>query len=64
MIKDYALEVADKQGQPTGHFIVNKADTRKASFEVLETHVGLNDVAAEKHLKEYFDEVWNHYDVL
>ena len=63
MIKDYALEVADKEGMKTGKFIVNKDNTRLAAIEVLETHLGLKGPDAEEHLRKYFDEVWNHFDV-
>ena len=65
MIKDYAIETADEDtGLPTGHFIVKKADTRKAAVEVLGTHLGLFGADAEAHLAKYFEMVWNHFDVL
>ena len=49
---------------PTGKFFVSKGDTRKAAVEVLGTHLGLFGGDAEAHLNKYFDEVWDHFDVL
>ena len=37
--------------------------TKKASYEVLATHLGLKGEAAEAHLKKYFQPVWDHMDV-
>jgi len=65
MIRDYAVEGQNKAtGKPDGNFWVSKANTKKASYEVLATHLGLKGAAAKEHLKKYFDEVWNHMDVL
>lgn len=65
MIKEYAIETADKDtGLPTGHFIIPKSAARTAAVEVLNTHLGLHGADAEAHLARYFDEVWNHFDVL
>ena len=65
MIKEYATEGADKwTGLPNGSFTVSKAQARLAAVEVLDTHLGLKGADAEAHLTRYFDEVWNHFDVL
>ena len=65
MIKEYAFEGKDKDtGKPNGKFTVTKAQTKKAAYEVLETHLGLKGADADKHLAKYFDQVWNHFDVL
>jgi hypothetical protein len=65
MIKEYAIESADKDtGLPTGHFTVKKDAARRAAVEVLDTHLGLKGADAEGHLNRYFDEVWDHFDVL
>merc|ERR1712167_128945 len=51
MIKEYAIETANKDtGMPTGKFIMTKDLTRKASVEVLGTHLGLYGADAEAHL--------------
>merc|ERR1712227_953000 len=64
MIREFALETADKDtGLPTGHFIMTKDATKKAAYEVLETHLGLKGGDADAHLNRYFEEVWNHFDV-
>ena len=65
MIKVFATETADKDtGLPTGKFIIPKAKAKEAAVEVLGTHLGLFGADADAHLARYFDEVWNHFDVL
>ena len=65
MIKEYAIETADKDtGLPTGKFIIPKAQAKVAAVEVLGTHLGLHGAEADAHLARYFDEVWQHFDVL
>jgi hypothetical protein len=39
MYKTYATEGEDKNGLPTGHFWVTKADAEKAASEVVGTHL-------------------------
>ena len=64
MIKDFAMEGKDKDtGMPTGHFTVSKEKTKLAAYEVMKTHLGLEGGAADAHLGQYFDQVWNHFDV-
>ena len=50
-------------GKPNGKFFVNKTNTKKASYEVLATHLDLKGAKADAHLKKYFDETWEHMDV-
>ena len=65
MIEKFAIEGQDdKTGTPNGKFFMTKNATKKASYEVLETHLGLKGEAADAHLNKYFDEVWDHTDVL
>ena len=65
MVSEYAVEGQDADsGKPNGIFTVSKAKTREAALEVLATHAGLKGDDAEKHLKKYFDQVWDHFDVL
>ena len=65
MIKEYATEGADKwTGLPNGTFTVSKAQARQAAVEVIATHLNLSGADGEAHLQRYFDEVWNHFDVL
>ena len=64
MIKDFAVEGQDKDtGKPNGKFIMDYAKTKAATYEVLDTHLGLKGEAANAHLAKYFDAVWDHYDV-
>ena len=64
MIKDFAIEGQDKEtGKPNGKFYMDYAKTKAATYEVLDTHLGLKGDAANAHLAKYFDAVWDHYDV-
>ena len=64
MIKEYAIEGQDKDsGKPNGKFYITRDACKKASYEVLATHLGLKGAAADAHLKQYFDDVWEHMDV-
>merc|ERR1712167_212691 len=54
MIKEYAIETADKDtGLPTGKFIMTKDSVKTASREVLATHLGLHGADADEHLNRY-----------
>merc|ERR1712070_677449 len=50
MIKTYANEKKNKDGSPSGSFIMTEAATRAAASEVLETHKGLAGAAKEAYL--------------
>ena len=64
MITEYALEGHDEvTGAPNGKFTLSKDKTKLASYEVLETHLGLSGADADAHLAKYFDQVWDHMDV-
>ena len=65
MIAKFALEGTDADSKkPNGKFTVSKDKTKEASYEVLATHLGLEGAAADEHLSKYFDQVWDHMDVL
>ena len=51
MIKTYANEKKNKDGSPSGSFIMTEAATRAAASEVLETHKGLAGAAKEAYLQ-------------
>ena len=63
MISTYALETKNKDGSPTGTFIMNEAATKAAASEVLATHKGLKGEALEAYLNTYFAKAWGHFDV-
>ena len=65
MILEYATEGTDElTHEPNGVFTVSKDQTKAAAVEVLETHLGMDAGAADAHLGQYFDKVWDHFDVL
>merc|ERR1719361_1263595 len=54
MIKTYALEKKNKDGSPSGVFIMNEAGARAAAMEVLNTHKGLSGDALQSYMNTYF----------
>jgi hypothetical protein len=63
LIKNYALEMKDDNGRPSGHMFLNKDAARKVSNEVVHTHFQYNDAQSAAYLNEHFDETWTHFDV-
>ena len=68
MYAKYATEgqVKDKDGKlggPDGNFWLTAEDARKASLEVVGTHLHLKDKEAEKYVKGLFDALWSRFDV-
>jgi len=63
MLNAYAVEVADKDGVPTGVFIMDKAAARGAASEILSTHKKMAGAAIDAYLNTYFDKAWGHFDV-
>jgi hypothetical protein len=63
MVEQYALEGKNKDGSPNGQFLLDEANARAASSEVLDTHKGLKGAARETYLKTYFPRTWAHFDV-
>merc|ERR1712031_88968 len=63
MIKTYANEKKNKDGSPSGAFIMTEGAARAAASEVLETHKGLTGAAKEAYLNTYFAKAWRHFDV-
>ena len=63
MLKTYAIEVTDKEGVPTGVFIMDKPAARAAATEILGTHKGMDGNAISAYLNTYFDKAWGHFDV-
>ena len=63
MIKTYANEKKNKDGSPSGNFIMTEGAARAAASEVLETHKGLTGAAKEAYLNTYFAKAWRHFDV-
>ena len=62
MISNYAMESADKDGNPTGQFYFNHITAFTAASEILKTHLNLEGKAADDYLDKYFDKTWEHFD--
>jgi len=60
MIENYAIEMKDANGKPSGHMFLNKQNAKDAATEVCKTHMPKN---ADSILAEKFDDTWNHFDV-
>ena len=63
MLKTYSVEIGDKDGVPTGVFIMDKPAARAAATEILGTHKGMSPDAISAYLNTYFDKAWGHFDV-
>ena len=63
MLNNYAVEVADKDGVPTGVFIMDKKAAKAAANEILSTHKKMDSPAISSYLNTYFDKAWSHFDV-
>ena len=63
LIKNYALEMKDDTGRPSGHMFLDQDGARSVSNEVVHTHFHFNDDQAQKYLAEHFSETWTHFDV-
>ena len=63
MIMNYAQEGKDKDGAPTGVFVMDEKNTRAAAAEVLACHKGLKGAEGAAYLDTYFPRTWAHYDV-
>ena len=62
MYYTYATE-GKKDGLPTGHFWVTKADGKKAATEVVGTHLKLKGSALKDYVEKEFPTYWAKYDV-
>ena len=61
MINNYAREKS-VNGKPSGKFYFKPIDARFASYEILQTHLGLKGKEAEDYLNKYFDKTFRHFD--
>lgn len=60
LIQNYAIEMKDKDGKPSGHFFFDKAAAKDASTEVCKTHA---PASAAQLLGQNFEDTWKHFDV-
>ena len=62
MYNQYATE-GQKDGLPDGNFWLTKADAKRASMEVVGTHLHLKGKDAETYVNGIFPALWDRYDV-
>ena len=63
LIQNYAIEMKDKDGNPTGHFFCDRSGALDVSKEVVATHYSKDNAKQSGLLLDRFDETWNHFDV-
>ena len=63
MVKTYAVEGKNKDGSPNGNFLVDEANARAASMEVLATHKKMKGAELNEYMTTYFPKAWAHFDV-
>lgn len=63
MINNYALELKDKDGKPTGHFFLDKGAAQGVCEEVLKNNSHWNAGKADKWIASNFLSTWEHFDV-
>ena len=63
MLSNYAKEGRNPDGTKNGKFYLDRDSGRKASQEVVQTHLKLTGKANEDYLVHNFDEAWDYYDV-
>jgi hypothetical protein len=60
LIQNYAIEMKNKAGKPTGFFFFDKSAALAASTEVCTTHA---PKSAAELLGQKFEDTWTHFDV-
>jgi len=63
LIQNYAIEMKDKDGNPTGHFFCDRDSALGVSKEVVNTHNSGDKGQNASLLLDRFDETWTHFDV-
>lgn len=59
----YAAEEKTGDGLPSGNFFLNEASARRASTEIVGSHVGLKGDELKSYIETYFPRTWAHFDV-
>ena len=65
LIKNYAKEGKDEDGKPNNTFYVDRAAAKKVSEDFVKKYLTLQ--AGENYdtyMRDTFDELFNHFDVL
>lgn len=63
LINNYAVELKDKDGKPTGNFFLDQDGARDACTEVLQNNSHFDDSKTRNFLTEHFESTWEHFDV-
>merc|ERR1712216_232028 len=63
LINDYAVELKDKDGKPTGNFFLDQSGARDAYNEVLLNNSHFSASRAAGFMDEHFGATWEHFDV-
>jgi len=63
LISKYSLE-GNTDGEPNGHFYLDRKAINAVSREVIGTHFGWTGEKRENYLKENVPKLWKYYDLL
>ena len=63
LINNYAIELKDKKGAPTGNFFLDQDGAKEACLEVLKNNSHLDASKASGFMTEHFAGTWDHFDV-
>ena len=64
LIENYALEMKDSNGAPTGHFFFDKDAAKAVSTEVVNTHMTFKDkLGAANFLESRCNDTFDHSDI-
>ena len=62
MIQNYAMEETDDKGMPNGKFFLDQEQARRASEEVVSTHLNLFGQELKNYVDGNFYDVWSQMD--
>lgn len=63
LINNYALELKDKDGNPTGHFYLDQDAAKGVCMEVLLNNAHYKQDKANNWIDSNFAGTWTHFDV-
>ena len=62
LITNYALEERNSDGTPSGRFYLDEGQAKKASEEMVKSHLHLSGDKLASYMNENFIEAWMHYN--
>ena len=63
LINNYAIELKDKDGKPTGNFFLDQQGAKDVCNEVLLNNSHFKPDKAAGFMNEHFASTWDHFDV-